>query len=196
MELNPLFEAIDEANAEDPRKLEHEGQQWPYELLYGSRMSARLDSFAPQASICLKIAARAQHIRRWEIPRSSFPLGKRGYYKWREELKKFHAKLVSQLMEEQGFSTTEQARVSLLLSKKQLKTDEESQMLEDVIYLVFLEYYLGEFAEKGYSEEKLIDILRKTWKKMSDKARDKAIQLDLSDELKAVVHKALSKNTA
>jgi hypothetical protein len=190
--LEKLLGAIDQANSQDPNQEVYKDQSFPKELLYSQRMSQRLNVFAPQASEELQIAARAQHIKRWSIPRSDYPMDRQGYKKWRTELGKFHADTTTALMADAGYSEQQQERVATLLQKKLLKRDEEVQCLEDVICLVFLEFYLEDFVAKHSSDEdKLIGIIQKTWRKMSEAGHEAALKLPLSDAMGALVGKAL-----
>lgn len=181
---------FDTLNSLDPNKVQYDGVTYPKELLYAQRMSKALNSFAPSASESLQLAARAQHLCRWEIPRSDFPKGKIGYNKWRNQLKKLHATKAGTVLADLGYASEMIERVQFLIQKKQLKKDEETQILEDVICLVFLEYYFAKFAE-GHTEEKVIDILRKTWRKMSEKGQAAALELPLSEASKGLISKAL-----
>ncbi|MAC47838.1 DUF4202 domain-containing protein [Oceanospirillum beijerinckii] len=185
-----VIELIDQVNSQDPNTEQWQGQSIPKELLYAQRMSAQLEKFAPQASELLQIAARAQHIQRWTIKRSDYPEGRMGYKHWRTELGKFHSEQTGKLMLEAGYTQSDAERVAFLLQKKQLKHDAEVQTLEDVICLVFLEYYLDAFAEK-HNEEKIISIIQKTWKKMSEQGHAAALQIAYSDTMLALIKKAL-----
>ncbi|WP_442847307.1 DUF4202 domain-containing protein [Leeuwenhoekiella sp. H156] len=189
--LEQAFAAIDAKNAEDPNYELVDGEQVPKELLYSRRMSARLQDFDPEAPETLQIAARAQHICRWQIPRDSYPMNRTGYLKWREDLKKMHASITTGILENLGFTEEFRDRVAFLIRKKLLKKDEDSQKLEDVICLVFLDYYFEDFA-KGHPEEKVIDILQKTWAKMSEAGHKAALSLDLSPKTRELVTKALT----
>ncbi|SHO61825.1 DUF4202 domain-containing protein [Algoriphagus zhangzhouensis] len=182
---------IDQINAEDPNQEFADEKSFPKELLYSLRMSEKLDSFSPEAPDHLKIAARAQHIGRWRIPRSDYPMDRVGYLKWREELKKMHATLTSDILKDVGYQDDFIGKVSHLIRKRQLKTDEETQALEDVICLVFLEYYFDDFASK-HEKDKIIDILQKTWAKMSEKGKDAALNLKLSPQSTQLIQEALS----
>ena len=181
---------FDQANSEDPNREVHEGRQHPKELLYARRMSRWLDQLEPEASEPLRLAVRSQHIRRWEIPREDYPKGRDGYRRWRTDLGRFHAETAGRILQEVGYDETTISRVQSLLRKERLKTDPECQLLEDVICLVFLEFYLQDFAQE-HDEEKLINILRRTWKKMSPRGHKAALQLDLPDSLRALVRKAI-----
>jgi hypothetical protein len=188
--LHKAFELFDRANGQDPNKENYQGKTYSKEVLYAIRMTERLNSFRPKASEALQLTARCQHIRRWEIPRESYEMNRTGYLKWRQDLKKFHAEKAGELLEIVGYDRETIDKVAFLLEKKQLKKNEETQALEDVICLVFLEFYFEPFAQK-YSEEKLIDILQKTWRKMSEEGHRAALQLPLSQTTFALVEKAL-----
>jgi hypothetical protein len=159
-------------------------------MLYAERMTDCLENFAPDASEALRLAARCQHIKRWEIPRDTYPMDRPGYHAWRNELKKYHAEQAESILMEVGYDDTTIERVKFLLQKKQLHRDAETQTLEDIICLVFLQYYFEAFSKK-YEEEKLIDIIRKTWRKMSDKGHDAALKIDFSPQSLALIKKAL-----
>jgi hypothetical protein len=188
--LDEAFRQFDEANAEDPNTEMVDGQPIPKEIVYGQRMSARLAAFAPDAPETVKLAARAQHIRRWEVPRDSYPEGRAGYLKWRTDLYKRHADLAAGIMRDVGYEDEIVERVRTLLRKRGLKTDSDVQLMEDVICLVFLEHYFHDFAPK-HDEEKLIPIVQKTWKKMTEQAHEAALQLDYAPNDLAVIQKAL-----
>lgn len=191
--LENILQAIDNVNSQDPNQETVDGQSVPKELLYSQRMSQCLTQFQPQASEELQIAARAQHIKRWSVPRSDYPMDRQGYKQWRTGLGKFHADTTAALMAEAGYTEEQQARVATLLQKKFLKRDEEVQCLEDVICLVFLEFYLEDFVAKHSSDEnKLIGIIQKTWRKMSEKGHEAALKLPLSEAMGALVGKALN----
>ena len=183
--------AIDALNSQDPNTEQCDGQTIAKELLYGQRMSTCLDQFDPNAPEVLQIAARAQHIQRWKMPRADYPMTRVGYRQWRTELGKMHADVTAQIMAEQGYSQAEQDKAKQLLTKTKLKADPLVQSLEDVICLVFLEHYLTDFASK-HERPKLIDIIQKTWKKMSDKGHEHALKLPLSPENLSLVQEALA----
>lgn len=184
------IQLIDQVNSEDPIKEAWKGKDFPKELLYSHRMTKKLGDFAPDASEELKVAARAQHIGRWKIPRSEYPMDRVGYLTWREELKKMHADLTGEILEKAGYGEPFISRVKFLIRKKQLKTDAETQTLEDVVCLVFLEYYLEDFVVK-HEFEKIKDILRKTWAKMSEHAQKEALKLNFSSQSLAIIQEAL-----
>ncbi|WP_194778323.1 DUF4202 domain-containing protein [Pararhodonellum marinum] len=184
---------IDRLNALDPNMESKDGKPVPKELLYGQRMSTMLLDFEQNASETLKIAVRGQHIQRWTIPRESYPMDRKGYLMWRTELKKFHGALVSSIMQKYRYAPEEIQHVEDLINKRRLKTDPEAQCLEDVVCLVFLQYYFDEFIGKhAHEEDKIIDIIRKTWKKMSEKGHAAALKLRHSEKALELVQRALS----
>lgn len=194
--LQSVIAAIDAANSEDPvRETDSDaGGEVPRALLYGQRMSRMLEEFAPGSGELARIAVRAQHIRRWTVPRGDYPEGRQGYRRWRTDLARYHAEVTGGLMAENGYSAEEIAHVGKLQRKEGLKSDPEAQLLEDVACLVFLRHYLADFvAAHGhkYDEAKLLGIIRKTWKKMSEAARGAALEQPLPESIKPVVLKAL-----
>ena len=182
---------IDKANSEDINSYEVAGLNYPKELLYSLRMTKKLLRFEPNASKALQIAARAQHICRWKIARNAYPMDRVGYLKWRETLKKMHADLTADILEQVGFDDQFTDRVKAIILKKLIKKNEESQTIEDIICLVFLDYYFEEFAAK-HNDEKVIDILKKTWIKMSDKGHEAALKIPFSEKSLILVKQAIS----
>lgn len=182
---------IDKANSEDINTFQVAGMNYPKELLYSQRMTRKLLQFAPNASKALQIAARAQHICRWKIARDEYPMDRVGYLKWRETLKKMHADLTADILKQVGFDDQFTDRVKAIILKKLIKKNEESQTLEDTICLVFLDYYFEEFAAK-HDDEKIIDILKKTWVKMSDKGHEAALKIPFSEKSLDLVKQAIS----
>ncbi len=168
--------AIDAANAEDPNQETFEGRAWPKELLYGRRMSGWLDRLAPDAPEALRLAARAQHIQRWHIPRKDYDEGKKGYHLWRTTLYRYHAERAGEILTKAGYDVDTIARVGTLLQKKHLRSDSEAQTLEDAACLVFLENHFAEFSTR-YEPDKIVDIVRKTWAKMSPNGHEAALAL-------------------
>jgi len=182
---------IDEKNAGDTNTYLSHGIEFSKELLYSKRMSQKLLQFKADASEALQIAARAQHICRWKIARNEFPMDRVGYLKWRERLKRMHAEITGEILLEVGYDKALIDRVSFLINKKMIKKDEESQTLEDVICLVFLDYYFEEFANK-HDDKKIISILQKTWGKMSKQGHDFAMSLNFSDKSLALIKQAIN----
>ena len=189
--LTTTLAKIDEANARDPNIETVNSEPVARELLYALRMTHTLDELIPDASEHLRIAARAQHIERWTSPRSAYPEGRSGYKKWRSQLMLFHASRAAELMIESGYPQADIDRVKYLIQKRGLNRDPETQQLEDVICLVFIKYYLKDFAEQ-HPEDKLIDIIQKTWGKMSPVGRQRALELNLDAGLQSLISKALS----
>ena len=190
--LSDIYNLIDQANAEDPNLEHYNGKSVPKELLYGQRMTEMLEDYVDnRPTEALAIAVRAQHICRWQIPRESYPMDRTGYLKWRTDLKKFHADKTSSLMQQLDYGIETIERVSFLLQKKQLKRDTSTQTLEDIVCLVFLRYYFEDFAKK-HTDEKIIDILQKTWRKMSEKGQKKALELSFSDTSSELLKRALA----
>lgn len=183
---------IDELNSKDPHLESNGNIMVPKELLYGQRMSVMLLEFDQNASETLKIAARAQHIQRWKSPRENYPMDRKGYLLWRTELKKFHGELAASIMKKHGYLSEEIQKADDLINKRRLKSDSETQTLEDVVCLVFLRFYFDDFIKKHLEEEpKIIDIIQKTWKKMSDKGHEAALQLPHSEAALGLIKKAL-----
>ncbi len=182
---------IDKKNAEDENTYQVSELAYPKELLYSQRMTRTLLRFEPNASKALQIAARAQHICRWKIQRDEYPMDRVGYLKWRETLKKMHADITGEILQQVNFDVQFTNRVQKIILKKLIKKNEESQALEDTICLVFLDYYFDEFATK-HSDEKVIDILQKTWVKMSAKGHEAALKITFSEKGLALVKQAIS----
>ncbi len=182
--LQQLLARLDELNSADPHQILVEGQPVPHELAYAQRLGAWVARLAPNASEPLRIAARGQHVCRWMIPRDQYERNRRGYLRWRETLKTFHAQKVEEEMRALGYDEATIQRVRSLILKKQLGTDPEVQVLEDALCLVFLETQFADLRQKT-PDEKMREVVQKTWKKMSPQAHQIASQLPLSDEDKA-----------
>ena len=190
--FNQAIALFDAANAQDPNQDEGE----PKELLYARRMTDMIGRFAPDASEVAQLAVRAQHIQRWLVPRSNYPLGKPGYFAWRTGLYRFHAETAGKLMQQAGYAKAMIEQVKLAVSKQGIKTNPDTQMLEDVTSLVFIESYMLGFAGQHaeYTEEKWLDIIRKTWRKMSADAHAFATSggIKLPETLVPLILKAVS----
>ncbi|TAJ80620.1 MAG: DUF4202 domain-containing protein [Gallionellaceae bacterium] len=187
--------AFDRANAEDPNKEIFNGKEYPKELLYAQRMTEMQERYAPAASEAVQLAVRAQHIRRWKIPRSDYAMDKPGYMLWRTTLYKYHAQTAGKLMREAGYADEMATRVETIVSKKGLKTNPETQMMEDIVGLVFIEHYMLAFAGQhpDYDAAKWIVIIRKTWNKMSPRAHEFALagKIKLPEALLPLILKAV-----
>ena len=185
---------FDSLNTLDPNTTIYKGKSYPKELLYAHRMTKTLLNYKPDATETVQLAVRSQHICRWEIPRSTYEQNRTGYLKWRKELAKFHASKASAILKSLNFDNSIIENVNQLLLKKGLKTNEDVQLLEDVVCLVFLKYYFEEFSIK-YSSEKVTEILRKTWVKMSGKAHKIALQYEYTNRNKKLIEQALNLNS-
>jgi hypothetical protein len=185
--------AIDAQNAEDPTQASDGAGEAPAALLYGRRMSGWLLRLAPAACEALRLAARAQHVARWKIPRRSYAEGRAGYLQWRRDLGRFHAETAAAILEKAGYGPDEVARVADLLEKKSLKRDPDAQTLEDAACLVFLEHQFTDFSRR-HEDDKVVEILRKTLAKMSDRGRAEAAALveSLPADRRAVVARAMA----
>jgi hypothetical protein len=182
---------IDEAHAEDPNKTTIDGKEVPYELHYAQKMSHYLDLRAPSASETLRLAIRSQHFRRWEVPRSTYPMTRIGYHAWRTFLKKRQAELTAAICIEAGYSAEDAERVAYLIRKEDLKSDEETQVLEDVACLVFLDDQFEAFS-KDHDEDKIVKILQKTWGKMTERGHELALEIPMEKRAKELIEKALA----
>lgn len=175
---------FDEENARDPKQ---------YELPYSIWLSHWVSWLAPEPSEALRLAARCQHLCRWEIPREAYSMDRAGYLKWRAELKKFHAQKSAEILTEAGYDAAMIDRVQALNLKKNLGRDPEMQVLEDALCLVTLQHQLADLMAK-HDEEKMIGILRKTWKKMSPAGHDAALSLPYTEAQTALLQRALKED--
>jgi hypothetical protein len=186
------MKAIDEGHSLDPRTVVADGISVPYELHYAQKMSEYMGRLTLSPSHALQLAIRAQHFRRWEVPRSSYPMTKLGYHSWRNALKKRQAEQAAKICKDAGLSEEETERVAALIRKEGLREgDEDAQVLEDAACLVFLEEQFDDFEKGMGDEEKVVNILRKTWAKMSDKGKAEALKISMSEHAEKLVKKAL-----
>ena len=181
---------IDAAHAADPSRAP-DGR--PAELVYADRMEGWVTRLTPSPTPLLQLAARCQHLERWTVPRSTFPMDKPGYYAWRRSLYTKQAERARALLLAAGVPVDEATAVATWVSKAGLKTNPGTQTLEDAACLVFLESEISAFAAQhaDYPREKFVDILRKTWKKMSAPAQQAALGLDLPAHVAALVREAV-----
>lgn len=182
--------AFDAYHERDPNTETEDGKLYPRELLYARRMTSQLERFAPDATEAVKLAARCQHIGRWEIPREKYPMEKKGYLQWRNEEKFHHAAIAEKILRECGYEDDTIGQVKSLLLKKELFTNAETQLIEDVVCLVFIQYYLDEFTAK-HDDEKVVDILRKTLRKMSRAGKEAVDTLQLSAKTNSLIKRAV-----
>ena len=184
------IEAIDAANAGDPNVLLVHGVAEPKELAHARMLTGWVERLLPEASEAVLLAARGQHIRRWEVPRSTQPAGRRGYLRWRTGLYTFHAQTTGAILRECGYDAATVARVETLIAKKAAPGDAEAQALEDGLCLVFLETQFDELAGK-LDRETMITVLQKSWRKMSPAGREAALALAVPEHERAVLAEAL-----
>jgi len=193
IEMNRFETAIsrfDELNSKDPNKIIVNGDWMPKELHDAIAMSRWIDTLYPNASEAVRLAARCQHICRWEKPRSNYPEGRSAYLQWRNDLKKFHADLSEKILKALGYDNATIETVRTLNLKNGLHKNPEVQSIEDALCLVFLETQLESYISK-WPEDKTVEILRKTWAKMSQTARDAALKLEFSQKAAKLIHQAL-----
>ncbi len=184
------IERFDQANACDPNRVEGAGKPSPRELAYAEWLTAWVLKLEPEASEALRLAARAQHLCRWEIPRNTYPMDRAGYLKWRQTLKHLHADKAAAILRDCGYPEAVIARVGQLIRKELLPADAETGVLEDALCLVFLERQLGELASKN-PEEKVVNALRKSWGKMTERGRRVALGLAYPPEQRRLLEIAL-----
>jgi hypothetical protein len=177
---------FDEENARDPHP--EDGQ--PRELLYARRLTDWVLKLRPDAGEALRLAARCQHICRWQSPRESYPMTRPGYLKWRADLKKFHAEKSGAILREVGYDDGTVRRVQDLNLKKDFPADAECRVLEDALCLVFLEFQFAALAAKS-DDAKMINALRKSWEKMTEAARAEALKLSFGAREKSLIERAL-----
>lgn len=182
------IEQLDAINAEDPNQLKVDGERCPGELVAAERLEAWVLKANPDASEALRLASCCQHVKRWAFPRGEYPEGRVGYLKWRKNLSKKHAGLAAEVFERAGISEEIRAQARAINVKEGLKTNPDSQTIEDALSLSFLEH---DFAAK-HEDEKVVDIVQTTWRKMSERGHELALQLPLSGRAHVLVGRALS----
>tara|TARA_B100000686_G_scaffold12165_1_gene11850 strand:- start:3557 stop:4171 length:615 start_codon:yes stop_codon:yes gene_type:complete len=177
--FNLAITLFDELNSKDPNREVINGEDQPKELIYAHRVTTMLKNYVSNPSETLQLAARCQHIQRWKVERRSFPMTKAGYYQWRKNLRELHVQTAEKILREVGYEESVIDRVCSLVKKEKLKTDVESQTLEDVVVLVFMENYLEDFINKhgNYDETKIMDIVVKSLRKMTAKGRQEALAI-------------------
>ena len=186
--------AIDAANAGDPHRVMVRGEQQPKELAHSQLVTEWVRQLDPDASTALMIAARAHHLRRWMIPRSSYPAGRSGYLRWRRALHELHAEEVGEILQRVGYDRPTIERIQQLVAKRGLGEDPEAQVLENALCLVFVETQLHDLSER-LAHEKIVDVVRKTLDKMSREAIELTSTIDLPDDDRALLREALSQPT-
>jgi len=188
-QLQQAFDAFDLYNSADPNREIFEGDTYPKEVLYALRMTEKLNDFAFDVPDYLQLAARSQHIGRWEIARNEYPMNRKGYLLWRSQLKLRHAAIAEKILRECKYDDDTIEKVKALLIKKQLHENPDTQLLEDVICLVFILYYLDEFAAK-HEDDKAVDIIQKTLKKMSPQGIAAAVKIPVSSKVSELIARA------
>jgi hypothetical protein len=189
--LNEAFQLFDAYNRQDPHKLNWNEEEFPAEYFYALQLYNWVKKLAPEASEALLLASRCQHIGRWKIPRDQYPLGKAGYLRWRTDLAKFHAATAAELLKEAGYNESEINQVQHILLKQNLKNNDEVQTMENALCLVFLEFQYEDFISK-HDDTKLVRILQKSLKKMSEPGRNAALTLTYSPKAKILLASALA----
>ena len=185
---------FDAENAKDPTSISFDGVEQPHELVYSRWLTEWVLRLAPEASEPLRLAARCQHLCRWEIPRDSFPATRAGYLKWRQTLKEFHADKAAGILREVGYGDEVVEQVHALNLKKNFPADPECRVLEDALCLVFLERQFADLAAKA-TKEKMIVALQKCWAKMTPVAHAEALKLNYSAAEKRLLELALKSAT-
>jgi len=183
--------AFDRENAADPHKLNVAGLDRPRELVDAERLSVWVERLDPNASEALRLAARCQHIRRWHIARDSFPEGRVGYLQWRTQLGRFHADTVTRILEQLGYGRETIDAVRRINLKQGLHSNPDTQTMEDALCLTFLEFEFEEFCAK-HPADKVVDVVRKTWKKMSERGHQAALGLPFAAGTAEIVKRALA----
>ena len=181
---------FDEENARDPLLEQVAGVAHPRELIYAQRLTETVLRLSPNASEALRLAARCQHLCRWMVPRASYPMTRAGYLKWRAGLKQFHAQKAGQILREVGYADDMIARVQSLNLKQDFPQDPEGRVLEDALCLVFLEHQFADLASKT-ADDKVINALQKTWKKMTPAAQTLAAKLSYGPRERGLLEQAL-----
>ena len=189
--FNKAIAEFDLLNAQDPNHRTVDGEDVPFELFFANKMTEWVFRLNSNASEIVKLAARCQHICRWEHPRSGYPEGRVGYLAWRKDLKTFHATKSAEVLRKVGYDEDTIERVRAINLKKDLGRDPDVQLIEDALCLVFLDNQFDDLIAKT-PEEKMLNILQKTWGKMSDGAHEQALALELSAEASGLLSKALS----
>lgn len=191
--LATAIAAIDAFNAADPKRVVVDGREVAESVRYAERMTAWIRRLDPAASEALRIAVRAQHIGRWTIPRRDYPEGVVGYNRWRRALAHFHAETAAKILAEAGYDAATIERVGVLIRKEGLGRDPETQALEDAACLTFLETGFDEFSRR-HPDDKVVDIVRKTWRKMGPNGRALAMEMvgALAPDRAALVARAVA----
>jgi len=187
--------AIDAANADDPNEIAVRGARRPKELAHAELATEWIARLLPDAGEAVRLAARAHHVRRWEIPRGDYPADRAGYHRWRVALHAHHAAIAARILREAGYADDAVARVQDLVRKRGLGRDPEVQALEDALCLVFLETQLAELADR-MDATKLVGVMRKTLRKMSPAGLAHAQALSLAPRERDLLARAVTEERA
>jgi Domain of unknown function (DUF4202) len=185
--------SIDAANADDPTHVVVRGTAHPLAQVHGVLAAEWVLALRPDAHELVQLAARAHHLRRWAVPRSSYPEGRPGYLRWRRDQKQRHAVEVAALLAECGYDEAEIDRVGALIRREGLGTDPDTQLVEDAACLVFIETQLADIAPR-FDHAHLIEVIRKTARKMSPDALAAIASIPLDDAARALLTEATSPN--
>ena len=189
------LQRFDAENARDPHVEFEKNVSWPKELLYAERLSRWIMRLCPDASESLRLAARCQHLCRWEIPRERYPMDRPGYLRWRQDLKQYHARRSGEILRDVGYSEESIKRVQDLNLKKNFPSDPESRVLEDALCLVFLEFQFADLASRT-EESKMLNALRKSWNKMTPAAHAEALRLSFNPRERQLLDRALAASSS
>ncbi len=189
--VRAAIERFRQANARDPNRIFVHGRSEPKELVQAERLARWVEKLEPNPSDALRLAAHCQHLCRWEIPRGDYPQGRIGYLKWRKALAKFHADTAGEILRELDLPEETILAVRAINLKQGLSSNPETQTIEDALCLSFLEHELADFADQ-HPAEKVTEILRKSWRKMSERGRQTALGLKFSRKVHALVQAALA----
>lgn len=190
MNLDAAFAAIDAANAGDPNSVVVRGERRPKEQAHAELAVEWVRRLVEAPSDALLLAARAHHVRRWEIPRATEPAGRAGYLRWKRGLQQHHAEVAGRVLAAAGVDAATVERVQSLVRKERLRTDPEVQALEDALCLVFVETQFGSLTDQ-LGEDHMVEVVAKTLRKMTPAGREAALGLPLDDEALRIVGRAL-----
>ncbi len=189
--LERAFQLFDSYNQEDPVTIVWEGKDYPENYFYALQLYQWVKKLSPGAGEALLLASRCQHIGRWQIPRTQYPEGKAGYLRWRTELSRFHASIAGDILKKAGYDDQAILAVQRINRKENIKTDNDMQIMEDALCLVFLQFQFDDFVEK-HEEGKVIRVLQKSWHKMDQQGRDAAMTLSYHEKSRGIIDKALA----
>ncbi len=185
--IERTFDAIDRVNADDPNLIDGE----PLAMVQGQRATHWLAQLGIEPSTELEVAARAHHVERWKLARTDYPDGRSGYLRWRRDNKAHQAARGVELCAESGL-VIDAERLTALLLRRELQTDPETQALEDVACIVFVETQFEPVVDR-LGHDKSVDVVAKTLRKMSVDAIALAAGLELTPDTHAVLIAAVER---